>query len=113
MVMFNAATERLRRRQGQGGASTAIVCTGHGLKRGEAGVQTQLALSFPFLAPLITGLGPFEAMAMSFAAEKRLRCRCRQGRGGASIMISPLSLLCICKHSKTGCKSKSILQRSN
>ena len=61
---------------------------------GAKGVQTQPA-PFPLiLAPFITDLDPFKALAMSVAAAKPLCCR-RQGQGGASTTISPLSLLWI------------------
>ena len=75
------------------------------------GVQTQPAPSPAILAKFTAGLDPFKAMAMSIAATKHLRRR--QGRGGASTTTLPLSLLWICENGMAGCKSETILQRSN
>ena len=61
--------------------------------------------------PFITSHDPFEQMAATAAAAEHFRRR--QGRGGASMTILPSSLLWICENGRAGCKSETILQRSN
>ena len=74
-------------------------------------VQDEAAPSALVPLPFITGHDPFEQMAVTAAAAEHFRRR--QGRGGASMTILSSSLLWICENGRAGCKSKTILQRSN
>ena len=75
------------------------------------GVEDEAASSPLVSLPFITGHDPFEQMAATAAAAEHFRRR--QGRGGASMTVLPLSLLWIYENGKAGCKSETILRRSN
>ena len=74
-------------------------------------VQTKPPSSRLVLSPFITGLDPFELMALAATTAEHFRRR--QGRGGARRTISPSSLFWICRNGNAGCKSETILQRND
>ena len=68
--------------------------------------QTEPTSSRLVLLPFITGLGPFEQMALAATTAKHFRCHHRQG--GARMTILPLSVSWDCGNDKVGGKSVAI-----
>ena len=71
------------------------------------GVQDETASSPLVSLPFITGHDPFEQMAVTAAVAEHFRRR--QGRGGASMTISSLSLFWIYRNARAGGESKTVL----